>query len=435
VVDPLFIFGSFSQGPPPNVFPMPLIGATGGLACVPYYSSLVVVDTSNPLYPHAVGSVLLPGTAADVVCSGTTAFVMSKESLSGGLLSIDLTTPSNPQVLGRVDLPSSGQLAVSGTKAFVVAYGHFPDDPGGNSSRRLVVIDISDPYNPSILGTVIVTGRFPEVSGTLVYISGNPSQFLGRVEVVDVSNPALPVVIGGLDIPDWEYVGRMAFFGNYGFVPVWKQNPGADHSGVAKLELVPSPQAPRLLGITFTPGGGLGAVGVSGTTLFAAVGFDPYGVGRGGIYVFDAATMGTIGASDILAQNVIISGGLVYAEQSQSSFVILPDHCYGAPTSVDPDTGIQGFGRLGAAIPNPSRAGATFIQFTVSRLGIVKLRIVDVSGREVRMLVNDPMEPGERRVEWDGRDSRGERVPAGIYLYELDAPGIKAARKLVRLNR
>jgi len=44
------------------------------------------------------------------------------------------------------------------------------------------------------------------------------------------------------------------------------------------------------------------------------------------------------------------------------------------------------------------------------------------------------MEPGERRVEWDGRNSRGEPVPAGIYFYELNAPGIKAARKLVRLR-
>ena len=88
---------------------------------------------------------------------------------------------------------------------------------------------------------------------------------------------------------------------------------------------------------------------------------------------------------------------------------------------------------LGNVVPNPSFGSAT-ISFSLSRSSKATLRIMDLNGRNVRVLLDEVVPPGERRVEWDGRNSRGELVPAGIYVYELDAPGIKAARKLVRLR-
>ena len=136
--------------------------------------------------------------------------------------------------------------------------------------------------------------------------------------------------------------------------------------------------------------------------------------------------------------NIVAAGGLVYAVAwkgfGNSSLYILPDHCEGTPIAVAPDPGLQGDAGLGAAFPNPGRSGSSFIPFTVSKVGMVRLRIIDTSGREVRTLVNGTMDAGERRVEWDGRNAVGDLAPAGIYFYELDAPGIKAARKLVRLR-
>ncbi|HET9235172.1 MAG TPA: FlgD immunoglobulin-like domain containing protein, partial [Candidatus Eisenbacteria bacterium] len=295
-----------------------------------------------------------------------------------------------------------------------------------------VVIDVADPRNPAILGTVIVAGRNPRVSGNLVYLCGNSTQFLGRINVVDVSNPTQPTVIGGLDLPGWEWLGPVAISGNHGFVPVSKQNAGWDHDGVVKLELLPSPEAPRLLGITYTPGG-IGGAAVSGTTLLACAGSSG-GEDGGGIYLFNVADMSVIGAVDIQrAWNVLTAGGLVYV-LSPTGLTILPDHCEGAPVSVEPEPGSQDLSGLGAAFPNPGRNSSTFIPFTVTKPGAVTLRIMDANGREVRSLVNETMGAGERRVEWDGLNARGERVPAGIYVYELRAPGLNAARKMVRLR-
>jgi hypothetical protein len=131
--------------------------------------------------------------------------------------------------------------------------------------------------------------------------------------------------------------------------------------------------------------------------------------------------------------NYIQAGGLIYTTVGQS-LLMLPDHCENAPVAVDPGPRIPEVTGLGAAFPNPGRTGSSFIPFTVSKIGMVTLRIFDATGREVRTLANDVEEPGERQVEWDGRNAMGELVPAGIYVYELRAPGIEAARKLVRLR-
>ncbi|MFQ5907094.1 MAG: FlgD immunoglobulin-like domain containing protein, partial [bacterium] len=49
----------------------------------------------------------------------------------------------------------------------------------------------------------------------------------------------------------------------------------------------------------------------------------------------------------------------------------------------------------------------------------VVLRIYDLTGREVRSLVDREQEPGYYIVEWDGRNSEGRKVPGGIYFYRL----------------
>jgi flagellar hook assembly protein FlgD len=60
--------------------------------------------------------------------------------------------------------------------------------------------------------------------------------------------------------------------------------------------------------------------------------------------------------------------------------------------------------------------------------------VFDVSGRVVRVLLDRWAPAGEDETVWDGRDDRGQPVPAGVYLYELDAPGFRAARRMVKLR-
>ena len=85
---------------------------------------------------------------------------------------------------------------------------------------------------------------------------------------------------------------------------------------------------------------------------------------------------------------------------------------------------------IGAA-PNPFNP-ATTIAYTLPRAATVRLDIYDVSGRRIRNLVDGVSEAaGPHRVIWDGSDDHGRAVPAGVYVYRLEAAGAREARSLV----
>ncbi|MGH7753771.1 MAG: hypothetical protein ACREN5_13240, partial [Gemmatimonadales bacterium] len=99
--------------------------------------------------------------------------------------------------------------------------------------------------------------------------------------------------------------------------------------------------------------------------------------------------------------------------------------------------------------PNPfpqpgSTIGGTCFWFDIATPGPVRLEILDLSGRLVRVLFDDPALPAGRygrqegtggscdpRLSWNGRADNGAPVPAGVYLYKLKAPGTQVVRRLV----
>jgi hypothetical protein len=99
------------------------------------------------------------------------------------------------------------------------------------------------------------------------------------------------------------------------------------------------------------------------------------------------------------------------------------------PTSA-PDVGAHRGLILAASRPNPLARG-TAISFSLPVGKDVSLEIYDVTGRCVRTLVDGFREAGTHSVFWNGRDGAGERVPAGVYLYELRSGGVKKSRKML----
>lgn len=92
----------------------------------------------------------------------------------------------------------------------------------------------------------------------------------------------------------------------------------------------------------------------------------------------------------------------------------------------DPDGNATRAGiSLSQARPHPVRTSAS-IRFVVPRRGPVALRAYDLSGREVRRIVNRVLDAGQHDATFD---SRG--LPGGVYFVRLEAGGVSAARKLV----
>lgn len=70
--------------------------------------------------------------------------------------------------------------------------------------------------------------------------------------------------------------------------------------------------------------------------------------------------------------------------------------------------------------PNPF-AGSTTIHYAIPGRAHVSLSIYNMQGELVRVLVDRIEEEGTREIVWDGRNSRGEEMASGPYLYVLDA--------------
>jgi hypothetical protein len=83
--------------------------------------------------------------------------------------------------------------------------------------------------------------------------------------------------------------------------------------------------------------------------------------------------------------------------------------------------------------PNPFQ-NETRLAYSPTEARPMKVSVQDISGRQVRLLVNGIEKPGLHTVVWDGRDRAGENVSAGIYFALLSAGGHTVEKKLVKLE-
>jgi len=102
----------------------------------------------------------------------------------------------------------------------------------------------------------------------------------------------------------------------------------------------------------------------------------------------------------------------------------------GAAVGVDPSPARIG-PKLSPAVPNPS-TGKTGLSFSIPTPGHVRLRILDVAGRQVRLLMDNPLDAGEHEAQWDGRTDSGRLAGPGTYFGVLEFGGEVRTRKLIR---
>jgi hypothetical protein len=89
---------------------------------------------------------------------------------------------------------------------------------------------------------------------------------------------------------------------------------------------------------------------------------------------------------------------------------------------------------LKAPYPNPFNP-STVIGFDVPRQAVLAVTVYDAAGRRIRELQKGRCEPGTYRVVWDGRDSHGRPVSAGVYFCRLTIDhGKSMTKKLVMLK-
>lgn len=83
--------------------------------------------------------------------------------------------------------------------------------------------------------------------------------------------------------------------------------------------------------------------------------------------------------------------------------------------------------------PNPM-SGFTAILYGVPKKERVSLKVYNALGQLVRTLVDETKQPGYHKSVWDGKNSEGKKVSAGVYFCEFATSEFRQTRKLVTLE-
>jgi hypothetical protein len=117
------------------------------------------------------------------------------------------------------------------------------------------------------------------------------------------------------------------------------------------------------------------------------------------------------------------------AVQEKLNAVALPKEFILGPSYPNP---------LVSAAQSPARSGGnptTSIPITVPISSEIKLKIYNLLGAEVMTLYDGAIEAGRYWFNWDGRNTVGENVATGVYLYQLStSTGVSLPGKMILLR-
>jgi hypothetical protein len=88
---------------------------------------------------------------------------------------------------------------------------------------------------------------------------------------------------------------------------------------------------------------------------------------------------------------------------------------------------------LSGCWPNPSRGDMT-IEYNVPKETRVRVKVFDVSGRLLDVLVDDTRSASVHRTVWTGRDASGAKRAAGVYYITMEAGGRLFTQKILRIE-
>jgi len=97
------------------------------------------------------------------------------------------------------------------------------------------------------------------------------------------------------------------------------------------------------------------------------------------------------------------------------------------PSVVQPEKTFKNI-QLGQNYPNPC-SSLTEIPFSLLNKEMATLKVYDIQGREVTVLVNEVKQPGQYTVIFDTKE-----LQSGIYFYKIQAGGLSETKKLILLK-
>ncbi|MEI8103723.1 MAG: hypothetical protein WCG84_02335 [Candidatus Moraniibacteriota bacterium] len=212
--------------------------------------------------PTQVGLLDMTGTSdgLKIAISGNYAYVIRNVSGSQNFVVVDISTPTAPAVVGSLTLTGTPvKIAVSGNYAYVTNTA---------TNGELQIINVTTPASPALVGTynspAVASGRGIAVSGTVAYL-GVTTTAANEFYAVNVSNPASPVLLGSLKLSG--SVLDIAVSGNYAYIA------SSHNSQELQIVSIAAPSSPTLTGsFNLSTNTDALAIDVIGTVVYIAQG-------------------------------------------------------------------------------------------------------------------------------------------------------------------
>ena len=217
---------------------------------------LQIMDFTDPVNPNLLGRIALPSMVRGLALSDN---IMYVANYNGGLRIVDISNPAAPVEIGALEkIGTAYDLVIDGSYAYVA---------GGNAG--LIIVNISDPtkpikvnqlYNYSWTSTVTVKDNYAYVP------------FGKTFRVMDISDKANAFESGKIDLPDFSE--EVTIQGNYVYV--------ANNKGGLRIIDVSNPASPMVVGFCLENKRVFGVKVVNSTAYVASYQY--------GFYIFDVAT-------------------------------------------------------------------------------------------------------------------------------------------------
>ena len=127
---------------------------------------------------------------------------------------------------------------------------------------------------------------------------------------------------------------------------------------------------------------------------------------------------------------IIATDGILDTYADNGPFTLTID---GSKLNINESDLIPEIFALHANYPNPFNPTTT-INYDLPEQAQVTLGIYDLLGKQIKTLVNQSQDAGNKTAVWNGTDNLGRQVSAGIYLYQIQAGEFTQTRKMLLLK-
>jgi hypothetical protein len=149
-------------------------------------------------------------------------------------------------------------------------------------------------------------------------------------------------------------------------------------------------------------------------------------------FMYDSQT-----GAEIIQPNIVdlhfIDGDRGDNDITVNGFIVEPGGPVGYVSAVEDDGTIPLQFNLEQNYPNPFNP-TTKIEFRTANFGFVSLKVYDILGNEVAILVNEEKPAGSYEVEFNGHSDEGQNLSSGIYFYQLKSGSFIQTKKMILIK-